>query len=257
MPAARPRVASSGAWFVALALGSLVLWSRLGGAAADAPTPQPAPASLRSVETIPPPDGGGAHAFTQLQADGVTPVAWDPCRPIRIVVNRRGAPAAADGLLAEALAEVESRTGLVFEVEGTTSEPPRPDRPAFQPDRYGDRWAPVLVAWSDAEEVPDLEGYAGLGGADAARLADGTLVYVSGTVTLDGPLFAHYLGADYRPDFAMAVMLHELGHLVGLAHVDDWTELMHGGGEPHIVDWGPGDLAGLARLGQGRCVPHL
>ena len=57
--------------------------------------------------------------------------------------------------------------------------------------------------------------------------------------------------------FFLSILLHELGHLVGLDHVDDWTELMHGGGEPNIIDFGPGDLTGLARLGQGECVPAL
>ena len=46
--------------------------------------------------------------------------------------------------------------------------------------------------------------------------------------------------------------MHELGHVVGLAHVHDASELMN----PENVGLtrlGPGDRAGLAALGSGRC----
>jgi len=46
-----------------------------------------------------------------------------------------------------------------------------------------------------------------------------------------------------------------LGHLVGLDHVDDPTQLMHV--VSPVFDLGPGDRAGLARLGAGPCVPAL
>ena len=51
------------------------------------------------------------------------------------------------------------------------------------------------------------------------------------------------------------VILHELGHLMGLGHVKTVGELMHpsGGG---TVDLGPGDLEGLRQLGaSGGCLP--
>ena len=49
------------------------------------------------------------------------------------------------------------------------------------------------------------------------------------------------------------MILHELGHLMGLGHVRTRGELMHpaGGG---VVDFGPGDLEGLRQLGaDGGC----
>jgi predicted Zn-dependent protease len=55
---------------------------------------------------------------------------------------------------------------------------------------------------------------------------------------------------------ARAVILHELGHLVGLDHVSDAEQLMFPTAN-HARDFSDGDLAGLVQLGQGACVPGL
>ena len=54
---------------------------------------------------------------------------------------------------------VMTATGLVFVNEGTTDEAWTKDREPYQPDRYGERWAPALIAWSDEGQVPGLAGY--------------------------------------------------------------------------------------------------
>ncbi|WP_422677956.1 matrixin family metalloprotease [Blastococcus brunescens] len=48
-------------------------------------------------------------------------------------------------------------------------------------------------------------------------------------------------------------MLHEIGHLVGLDHVSDRTQLMYPSAG-HTLDFASGDLAGLAALGDGECM---
>jgi hypothetical protein len=45
------------------------------------------------------------------------------------------------------------------------------------------------------------------------------------------------------------VLMHEFAHLIGLGHVTDKQQLMAPAISP-ITDYGAGDLAGLARLGQ-------
>ncbi len=185
---------------------------------------------------------GGVYAFmaTQPETDDV-PVTYDPCETIRVVVNEQRAPDDADDILRDALDEMEELTGLSFEVAGRTDDDPLSDD-----IRRGEGWRPVQISWSDAAGVPDLAGdVAGLGGSTWVE-EDGQRRFVTGDVVLDAEDLER-LGRDVTT----MVLLHELGHLVGLAHVDSTDELMHpSSGGP---EWGPGDLAGLEALGQGVC----
>ena len=199
-----------------------------------------------------------AHRFTMLQPNTTEPVAYDPCRPIHVVVNGRTAPPGGDEILAAALAEVGRVSGLRLVVDGPSDEPADFSREAFQPDRYGDRWAPVLVAWSDPGEVTDLEGdVAGVGGSSWLEIDRTSRVYVTGLVALDGPQTSEILPRPGGREAVEAVILHELGHLLGLDHVDDPGELMQPVAEPGLTAFGPGDLTGLARLGRGECHRDL
>lgn len=201
----------------------------------------------------------GAFEFIELQADGTTPVAYDPCRPVEVVVSLDGAPEGAEDLVSDALGAMSTATGLQFRFSGTTDEVPAAGRAVFQPDRYGDRWAPVLIGWRTPEQQPALAGQvAGLGGsAWASATADGPKVYVSGNVTLDGPEFADLVSSDRGTAIARSILLHELGHVVGLQHVWDTDQLMYATSDGSVLDFADGDLAGLAQLGAGDCVPAL
>jgi hypothetical protein len=77
--------------------------------------------------------------------------------------------------------------------------------------------------------------------------------YVSGVVYLDGPDLAGVLRRRTGWAQTRAIVMHELGHMVGLAHVDSDAELMDGDNDSGITDFGPGDREGLRQLGSGPC----
>lgn len=214
------------------------------------------PQRLRPAVTGP--SGSGGYAFTLTQADTGAPVGYDPCRPLRYVINPKGAPTGGTALVREAATHVGDASGLALTPGAATTEPPRKDRPVYQPARYGQRWAPVLIAWTTPTQVPELAGDAvGIGGSTPVTGPDGHLTYVTGTVYLDAPQVATMLRrADGRRS-VRAVIEHELGHVLGLAHVDDPTQLMFPQERDEGTELAEGDRRGLAHLGAGTCAPDL
>lgn len=212
---------------------------------------------LGTPPTAPTGPGAASYRFTATQPDGTTPVTFSPCRPIHYVVRAAHAPKDGAAMITAAVAAVAKATGLRFAYDGTTEETPAGDRKAYQPDRYGDRWAPVLIAWATPDEVPDFGvDVAGEAGPVRVTRADGTSVYVGGQVTLDPAKIARIQQQQGTP-VAEAILLHELGHLVGLAHVNDPTQVLYPRGSTTVTAYAAGDLAGLARLGRGACAPDV
>lgn len=219
------------------------------GAQTDAP-PVPADASATPLGRPPlPPAGEGGFAFLHTRQGSDQPVTFDPCRPVHWVMRPGGAPALGQKLLEESFAKLSAATGLTFVYDGPTSEQLGDTRELVQPARYGDRWAPVLVAWSNPEESPALAGeVSGFGGP--AVEDDGGPHLVSGVAVLDAPQLTNAQGA--ANEFAAATMQHEIAHVVGLAHVSDPDQLMFESARAQTT-YAAGDLRGLAALGRGPC----
>jgi len=214
--------------------------------------PRPPPSTGRPMAPVPV-TTSGSHAFLHVTEAGL-PVGYDPCRPVTYVVRPDGAPQQGPALLADAVAIVSAATGLAFVATGATDEPPALDRPIIQEERYGEGWAPVLVTWSDEEQVPELAGLvAGVGGSAAVPGADGTGTWLAaGRLVLDAPDLAEILAGPGGYERARAVLVHELAHVVGLDHVADPAELMNPTTSAR-TDLGQGDLQGLALVGRAAC----
>ena len=156
-------------------------------------------AAVRPIGVPPSAAASGGYRFMAMQDDGSSPVAYDPCRPIHYVIRESGAPPNGTQLIASAVASVSTATGLQFVYDGTTTETPAPQRTPYQPDRYGDRWAPVLFSWVTPEESPDVAGnVAGIAGSVHLSVADSPRVYVTGTVELDAPQLSEHLSQRRR-----------------------------------------------------------
>jgi hypothetical protein len=193
------------------------------------------------------------------RTDQGDPTRWNPCAPIPYVVNASLAPPGSIEDVHTAVEMISEATGIAFEYEGSTSEEADPFREVFQPDRYGDRWAPVLIAWADPDtsNIPFEHGNEVAAGVAVpvippTRVED---VYVSGWIALNAE-DPNPPGFDF-PGAQGPVILHELGHLMGLGHVDRFGEIMHpsGGGATGL---GPGDREGLRLVGaSGGCVKVL
>ncbi len=195
------------------------------------------------------PTGEGGYVFASRQpGDRRQPVTYSPCKVIPVVVNDALAPAGTEGIVTESLAEVSRLTGLRFSSEGRTD-----DEPAARSGR--DPGQPVLIAWTTPTQVPALEGtVAGLGGSTSVRgELSGSAHYVTGQVALDAPQLAGIMERNGGRALVRAIVLHELGHLVGLGHVTDPTQLMFAQTRG-VLDFNGGDRRGLALVGSGTCT---
>lgn len=259
----RVRTLLVGTGVAALCVGVALLprpsWS--GGVEASSDYPHPSPGHEAADDPLgaplQAPAGGGSHAFAALQDDGTTPVAYDPCRPIHYVVRPGNGPVGGEDLIHGAIGRVTEVTGLQFVFDGATADRPSDDRQPYQPERYGDRWAPVVIAWETETENPifstDVIGEAG---SQGLSIGGGPRVLVTGGVSLDGAEFIRLLATPGGQAVARAVVLHELGHLVGLDHVVDPDQLMYPTTSA-VLDFASGDLTGLAAVGSGECEPDL
>jgi hypothetical protein len=152
-------------------------------------------------------------------------------------------------IIDEVLTTATAASGLQLELVDDTTEAPMIDRPMYQPDRYGDEWAPILIAWTDEATVPELAGrVGGLGRSAWFSDGPGSGWFISGKL---------YIDTDVGPDRERnrIVMIHELGHVLGLDHVDDPTQVMNPSSV--VSKLAAGDRAGFATLGADDCAGEM
>lgn len=194
----------------------------------------------------------GNYDFTFHESEQ-GPTRYDPCRALDWTLNPQDMPHGAEPLIHDAVADVSRASGLEFNYLGETTEPASFDRSLFD-QQQPDQFAPLVVGWSNAAKTPDLGGtVTGLGGSSSVNGAFGDQRFLAGgVVIMDHEDVAELLESKRGTRLVTAVIMHELAHVIGLAHVEDDTELMDAQ-NGMLITWGPGDLAGLAIAGDGPC----
>jgi hypothetical protein len=230
------------------------------------PDPLPPPRPTASVSATPTPTLSPSPSITPRNVDGAyrfinrsvtgAPVRWDPCGTITYAVNSGSLPpGSVRPDLQEAIRRITAATGIRFESVGTTRET---FFSAYNRMRYHGviRKAELIVIWLDHEGYlrvlrrlqdprPSLAFAKPMAGLYANRdqYFGGIIVIDADTTSVPGFGFRYARGL---------VLLHELGHIMGLAHVRDRDQLLYSGPNPNLRlrGFGVGDREGLRQLGE-------
>lgn len=207
-----------------------------------------------------------SYTFLKVAADGCTPLRFNPCEPVHYVQNGAAAPPFVVENVREAFRRLSEATGITFVDDGMTDETDRTT--AYVPDRYGTRWAPILIAWvhfpdsqtNGAQQILGNTLPLSVGGVTvSARLRFNVDAYNDESTKAPigdgfGPPAASGTGPIGRNNITWGrIVLHELAHVAGLGHTSDPGSLMYPDAAQQTIrptGFSKTDLTGLRYLGK-------
>lgn len=186
---------------------------------------------------------------------------FNPCQVVHYKINSEDVTAADAEVVKAAVLQLSWATGIRFKYTGSTDVIPYNRRKQFKGN------TDLVIAWATNAEVPDFirRTAAGFGGPRwiyPARDFRGRRAFLT---TEAGVTLSTDYWADFAPGFfsnSRAVggqlVLHELGHALGLKHVPAYEQLMNGRTYYRSPDgyykgvFNAGDLNGLKKVGKAQ-----
>jgi hypothetical protein len=223
-------------------------------------SPDPSPADPTPAVAPPVGTGGGwgptaadpGYTFLYPDGTGGTRARWNPCAAVRWAANLSDAPANALSDAQEAVGEVSQATGIPFTYAGTTDAVPNPNGAGGQLPAGID----AVIAWLPRAAFATSTAEAGYGGNWWEPASGSTERIYQGYVIVNGDLAHGFLRPGFGPGYSEGhLLLHELGHMMGLGHTQDPAAIMNSQQGPlSHGTYGGNDLQGLHVLGAGPCV---
>lgn len=173
---------------------------------------------------------------------------YNPCSTITYRFNPKRAPEGALDDIKAAVKMTSQGSGLRFKYLGTTKALPGTKR--TWPTNTN-----VVIGWASPSQTswpltPNIGAYGGVSRSLWGRDASGKVAVIQRGGIVVNTVYPEDLNSLKRTQ----LLMHEMGHVVGLGHVDATTSYMNPGQAIFSMPmaWGAGDLAGLARVGMAQ-----